>query len=51
MQTNALKSSKAFFTELQDNVTSTLKSKSSQNKKRSNTDLLKHGSSAKRFKL
>lgn len=49
-ENKALKSSKTFFTQLQDNISSTVKSKS-MGKKKSATDFSKEESSAKRFKL
>ncbi|XP_031618812.1 U3 small nucleolar ribonucleoprotein protein MPP10 [Contarinia nasturtii] len=49
-ENKALKSSKSFFTQLQDNISSTVKSKS-LGKKKSRGDLTKDESSAKRFKL
>lgn len=49
-ESKALKSSKSFFTQLQDNVSSTIKSKIN-GKKKSISDLSKQESSAKRFKL
>lgn len=49
-ENKALKSSKSFFTQLQDNATSTNKTKS-MGKKKSSTDVLQHETKAKRFKL
>lgn len=49
-ESRALKSSKNFFKQLQDNVT-TVKSKSLGKKKKFVSDSSQHESSAKRFKL